>query len=112
MDLLNKIKQEVAKDFGVTIELPTLWDYAMLLTSRTKKQIELYEEVIKRMMEELTSINKDSSFIVRDWMVSEIHEFHNYEDAKIKYDEILEDTKNDECDIQLYQIINEHNNIK
>lgn len=50
-------------------------------------------------------------YIVRDWMVSEVFEFDNYNDAKLKYDEIYNETKNDECDIQLYQILHDFNNV-
>lgn len=50
-------------------------------------------------------------YIVRDWMVSEVFEFDNYKDAKNKYDEIYGETKDAECDIQLYQILHDFNNV-
>ncbi len=46
----DKIKEQVAKEYGFEDNvLGTRWNYAMQLTHRTKKQIELYEEVIKRL---------------------------------------------------------------
>ncbi|WP_372744266.1 hypothetical protein [Lutibacter sp.] len=49
--IIEIIKEEVATDFGIddAIKLGgTKWDYAMLLWSRTKKQILMYEEVSKK----------------------------------------------------------------
>lgn len=46
---VDKIKEIVAKDAGFSDEVVgTAWDYAMMLTYRTKQQRELYEEVIRR----------------------------------------------------------------
>lgn len=43
-----EIKEQVASRKGYRNDiLGTSWEYAMMLTSRTKKQLELYEEVIK-----------------------------------------------------------------
>ena len=46
--IIFEIKEQVALDYGITFKMPTYWDYAMLLTSRTKAQLGLYEEVIRR----------------------------------------------------------------
>lgn len=74
---------------------------------------EKFIEVVNNLIKNGVNLpNIDNKFVVRDWMVSEIYEFDDYESAKVKYDEIFNETKNDECDIQLYQILNEHNNIK
>ncbi len=51
-------------------------------------------------------------YVVRDWMSAEVHEFDTIEEGNIKFDEIYNETKNDECDIQLYRIIKEYNNVK
>lgn len=56
---INEIKNEVAKDFGATLEIPTLWNYAMMLTHRTKKQLELYEEVIRRIVVKLPNSDRE-----------------------------------------------------
>lgn len=46
--LSKKIKERVAKAYGFERGLlGTRWNYAMLIVHRTKKQIEMYEEVIK-----------------------------------------------------------------
>lgn len=50
-------------------------------------------------------------FIVRDWMSAEIHEFDTYEKAVEKYNEIYKATKDHECDIQLYKLLNNFNNV-
>jgi hypothetical protein len=50
-EIVNIIKEEVAIDFGFddSIKLGgTTWGYAMLLCHRTKKQIEMYDEVCKK----------------------------------------------------------------
>ena len=49
---------------------------------------------------------------VRDWMGGQLYEFDNYDDAKKKYDEIYKDTHNDECDIQLYNVLHDFSNIE
>ena len=45
---VESIKEDVAKAFGYTLEMPTIWNYAMLMTYRTKRQLQMYEEVIRR----------------------------------------------------------------
>jgi len=49
---------------------------------------------------------------VRDWMGGQLYDFDNYNDAKKKYDEIYEETHDGECDIQLYQVLADFNNVK
>lgn len=44
---IYNIKEKVAIEFGVTIDMPTKWDYAMMLFRRTKTQINMYERVIE-----------------------------------------------------------------
>jgi hypothetical protein len=38
---LEKIKEQVAEEFGATLKLPTKWDYAMKLFYRTKTQLRM-----------------------------------------------------------------------
>ena len=45
-NLIIKIKEEIAVANNYTLEIPTKWDYAMKITNRTKKQIELYEMIL------------------------------------------------------------------
>jgi len=45
----NRIKEQVAKDYGFENMFGGRWKYAMMILHRRKKQIELYEEVIKRL---------------------------------------------------------------
>jgi hypothetical protein len=50
-NIIDIIKEEVATDFGIddTVKLGgSKWEYAMLLWSRTKKQLLMYEEVSKK----------------------------------------------------------------
>lgn len=66
---------------------------------------------------ELSAVANDSKeesncYVVRDWMSAEVHEFDTLEKGKAKFDEIYNETKDEECDIQLYQILNEYNNVK
>ena len=55
----------------------------------------------------------NKKFIVRDWMSAEVHEFITLSEAKSKFNDIKKQSKNnaEECDIQLYIIIEEFNNI-
>jgi hypothetical protein len=77
-----------------------------------KKVIEVLERKKAQMQVKNCNISSVSNcYIVRDWMVSEVFEFNNYEDAKQKYDKIYNETKNAECDIQLYQILHDFNNV-
>jgi hypothetical protein len=54
--------------------------------------------------------NENNDYVVRDWMCSELHEFSNYDEALSQFKE-LKDTEN-ECDIQIYKIIDEYNNVE
>ena len=56
-EIILEIKEQVALDYGVELKMPTYWAYAMLLTSRTKKQLDLYDEVIRRVY----LLNKDGN---------------------------------------------------
>lgn len=44
-NLITKIKEEIAIANDYTLETPTKWDYAMKITHRTKRQLELYDMV-------------------------------------------------------------------
>ena len=46
--IIFEIKEQVAIEWGAKLKLPTFWNYAMLITSRKKEQLDLYEEVIRR----------------------------------------------------------------
>lgn len=52
-------------------------------------------------------------YCIIDWMVSEIHDFKTLEEAKLKFNELIEESKNQQCncDIQLISIIGEFNNV-
>ena len=48
MNIIYKVKKQVAKEYGFEKMFgKSGWDYAMLITHRTKKQIEMYERVIE-----------------------------------------------------------------
>ena len=50
---LKEIKEDVAKSKGYRDDiLKTSWEYAILLTHRTKKQTKLYEDVINKLVSE------------------------------------------------------------
>ncbi len=55
MGKIDEIKEFVAKRCGFNSMFGTYWKTAMLLTHRKKKQIELYEEVLKMMEDYLNS---------------------------------------------------------
>ena len=50
---IQKIKEKVAKKYGFSKMFGSRWKYAMLLTYRKRKQIELYEEVIEEIFKEI-----------------------------------------------------------
>ena len=49
--IIEKIKERVAIKNGFNMKMPTCWNYAMLITHRTKQQLKLYDEVIEDLME-------------------------------------------------------------
>ncbi len=52
-DKIDKIKEKIAKEAGYRDDiLGTAWNYAMMLTHRTKRQISLYEKVISALANE------------------------------------------------------------
>lgn len=53
-----------------------------------------------------------ATFQVRDWLVSEVHCFDTFSEAESKFKELLEETKEQECDVQLMSVIDEFNNVK
>jgi len=117
VDLIEKTKQEIALKHGYRDDiLGTAWNYAMYLTHRTKRQIQLYEE-LSSALAKLSSVPQANDiiplvskrYIVREWMIAEVHEFDDYDDAKRKYDKLLD--KDAETDIQLYQILDEYSNM-
>lgn len=46
--LIDAEKESIAEKFGITLSMPTKWDYAMKLFYRTKKQLDMYEELVKQ----------------------------------------------------------------
>jgi hypothetical protein len=73
--------------------------------------LQVWNECAQEQVKNLNISVVSNRYAVRDWMVSEVFEFDNYNDAKRKYDEIYNETKNAECDIQLYQILHDFNNV-
>jgi hypothetical protein len=61
-----------------------------------------YEQAVKLL---------SAHFQVRDWMVSEIHCYDSLLDAQNKFDELADENKDHECDIQLMAIVDEFNNV-
>lgn len=57
------------------------------------------------------SILSGTNFTVRNWMFSEIYEYNTYTQAKEKFIEIKNETENEECDIQLYLVIDDYCNV-
>jgi hypothetical protein len=116
--LINDTKEQIAIKHGYPNNvLGTAWEYAMQLTHRTKKQIELHNEVAcalaKRIIEDAAILPINSvaeRYVIRDWMVAEVYEFDNYEDARRKYDELINEG-HEETDIELYKILDEYNNV-
>ena len=49
--IIEKIKERVAIKNGFDMKMSTCWNYAMLITHRTKQQLKLYDEVIEDLME-------------------------------------------------------------
>lgn len=74
-------------------------------------KVQQLDKMIEDWTDELNISVVNNRFIVRDWLVSEVIEFDNYNDAKKRYNEIYKETKNGDCDIQLYQILQEFNNV-
>ena len=64
---------------------------------------------IDNLANDLSKLLHMGNFIVRDWMSAEIYEFDNYYEAKDNFNKLLD--KENECDIQFYQILDEYNNI-
>jgi len=55
LDIINIVKNNVAKRHGYSDNvLGTRWEYAMMLTHRTKCQIKLYEEVLIELINQKT----------------------------------------------------------
>jgi hypothetical protein len=50
-------------------------------------------------------------FCIRDFTCGELHEFCNYPNAKKEYDKIYAKNIDEECDMQLYKIIDEVDNV-
>lgn len=68
LKLILAVKEETAKDFGVTIKDPTLWDTAMRETHRKKSQIALYEEVLIRVVSEIDKTVHRSVIPKKSWL--------------------------------------------
>ena len=49
--VVSMVKNEVAEEYGFTEAVigDTSWDYAMMVTHRTKKQIEMYERLCMKL---------------------------------------------------------------
>lgn len=52
-----------------------------------------------------------SKFMVRDWMVSETHDFDSFDKAKGFYDERIKLCDGGETDVELYAVIEAMNNV-
>lgn len=50
MPKIADIKEKIALKNGYKLKIGTHWEYAMQVTDRTKKQIEMYEEVIAEIL--------------------------------------------------------------
>ena len=62
-EIINKVKEQVALNHGYPDNiLGTSWEYAMYLTHRTKRQLELYDEVIMR----IVSIEHDAITYIKN----------------------------------------------
>jgi hypothetical protein len=111
-ELIAMIKNDVAKEFGATIEMPTLWDYAMQMTHRKKSQLKLYEEVIRRLYVELMEF--DNPYILLDWMDGRRTYFDIKEAALREFNDQKSKAihNNTELDLSCFKIIDEFNNIK
>ena len=47
LDYINSVKEKVAQNYGFPDEIfGTRWNFAMSTTHRTKRQIQMYEDVI------------------------------------------------------------------
>lgn len=52
-----------------------------------------------------------AKFMVRDWMVSENHEFDSFDEAKTFYEETLKLCEGGETDVELLAVIEAVNNV-
>lgn len=76
---------------------------------------EYVEKMLTDWKDELEKLRKVKlNYIVRDWMVSEVHEFTSFKKAEKKYEEILKETAEQQCDcdVQMMLVIKEFCNIK
>lgn len=69
-NFVNEIKEDIAIKYGYTTDMPTKWNFAMLLTHRRKQQIDMYDalvetleliniEAIKKIEELKTKLNQE-----------------------------------------------------
>ena len=72
---INRLKNKIAEKSGYHLDLPDKWGYAMMQTHRTKRQINLYEQVILHLVE-LFEKNKNENI---KKICSEICSLHDYE---------------------------------
>jgi len=74
-----------------------------------KKFVDTINEEVINPRSDLLSEKIKNPYIVRNWMVSEVSEFSSYDEAKIEYDMLKNESE--EIDIQLYKLLEESNNI-
>ena len=59
-DMIDRAKEIIAKNYGFELEINTKWDYAMKITHRSNKQIEMYEETLKFMANCLLDLKNEN----------------------------------------------------
>jgi hypothetical protein len=101
MGFIESAKEAVALRNGYNKDVyGSAWKFAMISTHRTKKQIELYEEVIK----EITS----GEYRVLDWISGDTTKFHCLNEAEKQYEFFME---GEEVDVMMFKVIQEFRNI-
>ena len=62
-DKEQELKKQIALKYGFKLKMPTEWDYAMKVVNRTNKQLEMYEDLIKEIIQHQKA--KEKKFVKR-----------------------------------------------
>ena len=94
------------------VKVKNLLNNNMQIHKMGKCQIDTYNTCIEE-AKQLLEVEKEQKkpFVIRDYTCGGLHDFSSYDEAKAKFDAIKKETEGHECDMQLYFILEEVNNI-
>lgn len=105
-EVLENLELQVRRHEGAIELTPTTY------SGFTQEEHDAYHEEMAENYKKAIKI-LTGSYVVRDWMVGEVSVFTNYDDAKADYNQRVKDSLvgNGDCDVQLFVVTDEFNNV-